>query len=141
MAVGYSDLIHATLSMSRPIHRPPPDHFPGYLDQPDRAVSHRATYLLHTWVTASAALTGFGMGVVLGLLLCGVYCAPKTLDKLLPWMSPHKTVLVSPSRRIVLIILGSLGITGLLPKAVIAMYLCFFPVTVAMVRFAIRHNA
>jgi len=33
-----------------------------------------------------------------------------------------------------LIILGSLGITGLFPKAVIAMYLCFFPVTVAMVQ-------
>jgi NitT/TauT family transport system permease protein len=35
---------------------------------------------------------------------------------------------------IVLVILGSLGLEGVLPKAVIAMYLCFFPVTVAMVQ-------
>jgi NitT/TauT family transport system permease protein len=35
---------------------------------------------------------------------------------------------------IVLIILGSLGFSGVWPKAVIAMYLCFFPVTVAMVQ-------
>jgi len=34
----------------------------------------------------------------------------------------------------VLVILGSLGFSGLLPKATIAMYLCFFPVTVAMVQ-------
>jgi NitT/TauT family transport system permease protein len=35
---------------------------------------------------------------------------------------------------IVLVILGSLGFSGVAPKAVIAMYLCFFPVTVAMVQ-------
>ena len=35
---------------------------------------------------------------------------------------------------IVLVILGSLGFAGVAPKAVIAMYLCFFPVTVAMVQ-------
>jgi NitT/TauT family transport system permease protein len=33
----------------------------------------------------------------------------------------------------VLVILGTLGLSGVAPKAVIAMYLCFFPVTVAMV--------
>jgi NitT/TauT family transport system permease protein len=35
---------------------------------------------------------------------------------------------------IVLVILGSLGFSGVAPKAAIAMYLCFFPVTVAMVQ-------
>jgi NitT/TauT family transport system permease protein len=32
------------------------------------------------------------------------------------------------------VILGSIGLTGVAPKAVIAMYLSFFPVTVAMVQ-------
>jgi NitT/TauT family transport system permease protein len=31
-------------------------------------------------------------------------------------------------------VLGSLGIDGLLPKAVISMYLCFFPVAIGMVK-------
>jgi NitT/TauT family transport system permease protein len=31
-------------------------------------------------------------------------------------------------------VLGSLGFVGLLPKAIISMYLCFFPVTVGMVK-------
>jgi NitT/TauT family transport system permease protein len=35
---------------------------------------------------------------------------------------------------IVLVILGTMGFSGVAPKAVIAMYLCFFPVTVAMVQ-------
>jgi NitT/TauT family transport system permease protein len=31
-------------------------------------------------------------------------------------------------------VLGSLGIDGLLPKAIISMYLCFFPVAIGMVK-------
>jgi NitT/TauT family transport system permease protein len=35
---------------------------------------------------------------------------------------------------IIIVIMGSLGVTGVLPKAVISMYLCFFPVAVALVK-------
>ena len=35
---------------------------------------------------------------------------------------------------IVIVILGSMGMTGLFPKAIISMYLCFFPVAVALVK-------
>ena len=45
-----------------------------------------------------------------------------------------QTVPVLAIAPIVLVILGSLGFAGVAPKAVIAMYLCFFPVTVAMVQ-------
>jgi NitT/TauT family transport system permease protein len=31
-------------------------------------------------------------------------------------------------------VLGNLGLSGLLPKAIISMYLCFFPVTIGMVK-------
>ena len=34
----------------------------------------------------------------------------------------------------VIVVLGSLGFTGLLPKSLISMYLCFFPVTIGMVK-------
>ncbi len=30
--------------------------------------------------------------------------------------------------------LGNIGITGLVPKSIISMYLCFFPVTIGMVK-------
>ena len=35
---------------------------------------------------------------------------------------------------IVIVILGSIGLTGLFPKSIISMYLCFFPVAVALVK-------
>jgi NitT/TauT family transport system permease protein len=52
----------------------------------------------------------------------------------LPWIVASQTVPVLAIAPIVLVILGSLGMEGLAPKAVIAMYLSFFPVTVAMVQ-------
>src|SRR5262249_60048517 len=35
---------------------------------------------------------------------------------------------------VVIVVLGNLGLTGLFPKAVISMYLCFFPVAIGMVK-------
>jgi NitT/TauT family transport system permease protein len=59
----------------------------------------------------------------------------RTLDRaLLPWVVASQTIPVLAIAPIVLVILGSLGFSGVLPKAVIAMYLCFFPVTVAAVQ-------
>jgi NitT/TauT family transport system permease protein len=34
----------------------------------------------------------------------------------------------------IIVVLGSIGLTGLLPKSLISMYLCFFPVTIGMVK-------
>jgi NitT/TauT family transport system permease protein len=130
------DLVTTSLNMSRPVLPAPHQiimeiwtsltHYP---------VTSPRNLLLHTWVTASAALTGFVLGVALGLVLAVCIVHSRSLDKaLLPWIVASQTVPVLAIAPIVLIILGSLGITGLLPKAFIAMYLCFFPVTIAAVQ-------
>lgn len=133
---NYHDLISATLSMTRPILPAPHQIIQDiWVSLTKWSITSPRNLLLHTWVTASAALTGFGMGVVLGLILAVCIVHSKTLDKaLLPWIVASQTVPVLAIAPIVLVILGSLGITGLMPKAVIAMYLCFFPVTIAMVQ-------
>ncbi|MGL5287266.1 MAG: ABC transporter permease [Aeromonas sp.] len=133
---GWQALVESTLSMSRPVlpapHQIVADIWVSLTHWP---ITSPRNLLLHTWVTASAALTGFAMGVVLGLLLAVLIVHSRTLDRaLLPWIVASQTVPVLAIAPIVLVILGSLGITGMLPKAVIAMYLCFFPVTVAMVQ-------
>ncbi|RLM23435.1 ABC transporter permease [Brenneria alni] len=133
---GWRDLVHTTLNMTRPVlptpHQILADIWTSLTKWP---VTSPRNLLLHTWVTASAALTGFVMGVVLGLGLAICIVHSRTLDKaLLPWIVASQTVPVLAIAPIVLIILGSLGITGLLPKATIAMYLCFFPVTIATVQ-------
>jgi len=91
--------------------------------------------LLHTAVTAQSTLVGFVLGTLLGVLLAVAIVHSRTVDKaLLPWIVASQTVPVLAIAPIVLVILGSLGFAGVAPKAAIAMYLCFFPVTVAMVQ-------
>lgn len=130
------DLLAATLNAKRPLlpapHQLVMDIWNSVTGWP---VDSPRNLLLHTWVTASAALTGFAMGVLLGVLLAIGIVHSRTLDKaLLPWIVASQTIPVLAIAPIVLIILGSLGITGLLPKATIAMYLCFFPVTLSTVQ-------
>jgi len=132
----WQDLISATLNMQRPIlpapHQIAVDLWSSIADWP---LTSPRNLLYHAGITAGAALTGFAMGVMLGLLLAICIVHSVTLDKaLLPWIVATQTVPVLAIAPIVLVILGSLGLTGLLPKATIAMYLCFFPVTVAMVQ-------
>jgi NitT/TauT family transport system permease protein len=91
--------------------------------------------LFHVAVTAQSTLVGFVMGTVLGLVLSVCIVHSRTLDRaLLPWIVASQSVPVLAIAPIVLVILGSMGLAGVAPKAVIAMYLCFFPVTVAMVQ-------
>lgn len=132
----WPDLIDATLNMQRPIlpapHQIAVDLWASIADWP---LSSPRNLLYHTGVTAGAALTGFVMGVALGLALSICIVHSPTLDKaLLPWIVASQTVPVLAIAPIVLVILGTLGFSGMLPKATIAMYLCFFPVTVAMVQ-------
>jgi NitT/TauT family transport system permease protein len=135
-AWGWRDLVDATFSMQRPVipapHQIALDLWSSIVDYP---LDSPRNLLLHTWVTAGATLTGFVMGVALGMLLAVCIVHFRTLDRaLMPWIVASQSVPVLAIAPIVLIILGSLGITGMLPKATIAMYLCFFPVTVAMVQ-------
>jgi NitT/TauT family transport system permease protein len=58
-----------------------------------------------------------------------------TLERaLFPWIIASQTVPVLAIAPIIIVILGSFNLTGVLPKALISMYLCFFPVVVAMVK-------
>ncbi len=72
------------------------------------------------------------MGTLLGLVLAVLIVHSRTLDRsLFPWIIASQTVPVLAIAPIVIVALGSMGLTGVFPKSVISMYLCFFPVTVA----------
>jgi len=135
-AWGWRDLLAATLDMQRPVlpapHQVALDFWHSLVDWP---VNSPRNLLFHVAVTAESTLWGFVMGTLLGLLLAVLIVHSRTLDRaLLPWIVASQTVPVLAIAPIVLVILGSLGVEGVAPKAVIAMYLCFFPVTVAMVQ-------
>ena len=91
--------------------------------------------LFHAFVTSSATLLGFVMGTLLGAVLAVLIVHSRTLDRsLFPWIIASQTIPVLAIAPIVIVILGSIGLTGLFPKAIISMYLCFFPVAVALVK-------
>ena len=130
------DLIATTWGMERPVlpapHQVALDLWHSMLDWP---LDSPRNLLYHTAVTAQSTLVGFVAGTLLGVLLAAAIVHSRTLDRaLLPWVVASQTVPVLAIAPIVLVILGSLGFSGVAPKAAIAMYLCFFPVTVAMVQ-------
>ena len=91
--------------------------------------------LFHAYVTSTATLLGFVMGTLLGAVLAVLIVHSRTLDRsLFPWVIASQTIPVLAIAPIIIIILGSLGLSGLVPKAIISMYLCFFPVAVALVK-------
>ena len=131
-----TDLISTTLNMQRPVlpapHQVVLDLYASLADWP---LDSPRNLLYHAAVTAQSTLVGFGLGTLLGMVLAAAIVFSRTLDRaLLPWIVASQTVPVLAIAPIVLVILGSLGFSGVAPKATIAMYLCFFPVTVAMVQ-------
>jgi NitT/TauT family transport system permease protein len=52
----------------------------------------------------------------------------------MPWIICSQMVPILAIAPIVIVVLGSIGIRGLLPKSIISAYLCFFPVTIGMVK-------
>lgn len=132
----WRDLVAATMDMQRPVmptpHQVALDFWSSLVDWP---LDSPRNLLFHVAVTAESTLWGFVLGTLLGLVLAVLIVHSRTLDRaLLPWIVASQTVPVLAIAPIVLVILGSLGFAGVAPKAVIAMYLCFFPVTVAMVQ-------
>jgi NitT/TauT family transport system permease protein len=133
---SFIDLARLTLSMDRPVLPAPHqialdlvDSIFGWpLDSPRNLLYHAA-------VTSSATLLGFVMGALLGAVLAVAIVHSRTLERsLFPWVIASQTIPVLAIAPIVIVILGSMGMTGTFPKAIISMYLCFFPVAVAMVK-------
>ena len=59
----------------------------------------------------------------------------RVLEKsLLPWIICSQMVPILALAPIFIVVLGAIGLHGLLPKSIISAYLCFFPITIGMVK-------
>ncbi|MEN3386234.1 MAG: NitT/TauT family transport system permease protein [Hyphomicrobiales bacterium] len=98
-------------------------------------VSSPRSLVFHGAITLSSTLLGFAFGAVLGMALAIGIVHVRTLEKsLLPWLIASQTIPILAIAPIVVVALGAAGITGLVPKALISMYLSFFPVAIGMVK-------
>ena len=130
------DLLKGTWNMERPV-LPAPDQIAVDLwkSTAQLKVTSKRSLLYHAYITASATLVGFAFGAVLGILLAAGIVHVRTLDRsLMPWIIASQTIPILAIAPMVIVILASIGVTGLIPKAIISMYLCFFPVAIGMVK-------
>jgi len=129
-------LVDAAWSMDRPVlpapHQIARDFYQTVFATP---IDSKRSLVYHAGVTVSATLVGFIFGALLGIALAiGIIHLPVLDRSLLPWIIASQTVPILAIAPMVVVVLGNLGFSGLLPKAIISMYLCFFPVTVGVVK-------
>ncbi|WP_299848977.1 ABC transporter permease [uncultured Roseovarius sp.] len=99
-----------------------------------RAFSKRSL-IYHSWVTFSSTMLGFVLGTGLGIALAVGIVYNRTMDmSVMPWVIASQTIPILAIAPMIIVVLNAVGISGLLPKAMISMYLSFFPVVVGMVK-------
>jgi NitT/TauT family transport system permease protein len=100
-----------------------------------KAVTSKRSLVYHAWVTLSATLLGFVLGTGLGVLLAVGIVFNRVMDmSVMPWVIASQTIPILAIAPMIIVVLNAVGLSGLLPKAVISMYLSFFPVVVGMVK-------
>ncbi|MDJ1008783.1 MAG: ABC transporter permease [Paracoccaceae bacterium] len=101
----------------------------------DFAPTDKRSLVFHAWATLSATLLGFAIGTGLGVLLAVGIVHNRAMDmSVMPWAIASQTIPILAIAPMVIVVLASVGLTGLLPKALISAYLSFFPVVVGMVK-------
>jgi NitT/TauT family transport system permease protein len=99
------------------------------------AVTSKRSLVYHAGITLSATLLGFAIGTGLGILLAVGIVHNKAMDRsLMPWVIASQTIPIIAIAPMVIVVLNAVGISGLLPKALISTYLSFFPIVVGMVK-------
>ena len=98
-------------------------------------ITSRRSLVYDAWVTLSSTLVGFALGTALGVLLAvGIVHLPTLERSIMPWIVASQTIPILAIAPMVIVVLAAIGVTGLLPKALISAYLSFFPVVVGMVK-------
>jgi NitT/TauT family transport system permease protein len=100
-----------------------------------RSVTSSRSLVYHSLVTLSSTMLGFAFGTALGILIAVGIVHVAALDRsLMPWIIASQTIPILALAPMIVVVLAAVGLTGLIPKALISTYLSFFPVAVGMVK-------
>jgi NitT/TauT family transport system permease protein len=101
----------------------------------EKKITSKRSLIFHSWITLSSTLLGFLIGTSLGILLAiGIVHNNAMNMSVMPWAIASQTIPILAIAPMIIVVLNSIGVQGLLPKAIISSYLCFFPVVVGMVK-------
>ena len=131
-----ADVVAGAMSAERPLLPAPHQVVAAFLDgvfgYPPLAPR---SLVYHSLVTVSATILGFVLGTLFGIVLALLIVHSRVLERsLLPWIICSQMVPIVALAPIFIVVLGAIGLQGLLPKAIISAYLCFFPITIGMVK-------
>jgi NitT/TauT family transport system permease protein len=136
VTLGFWDLVRDTWSQERP-KLPAPHQIVSDLWASTVEVrpTSKRSLIYHGWITLSATLLGFGLGALLGVALAVAIVHDRTTDaSVMPWVIASQTIPILAIAPMIIVVLNSIGLSGLIPKALISTYLSFFPVAVGMVK-------
>lgn len=98
-------------------------------------INSKRSLFYHGWITLSATLLGFIIGALTSILLSVFIVHSRTMERsLMPWVVASQTIPILAIAPMIIVVLNAVGVSGLLPKALVSAYLSFFPVVVGMVR-------
>lgn len=134
--ISFSQIVHNTMAQERPVLPAPHQVIAEIWDTTvNKPITSKRSLVYHAWITLSATLLGFGIGGVLGILLAIGIVHNRAMDRsLMPWVIASQTIPILAVAPMIIVVLNAIGISGLLPKALISTYLSFFPVVVGMVK-------
>jgi NitT/TauT family transport system permease protein len=134
--VAFSQIVPQTMALERPVlpapHQVAAELWKGVTGQ---KVTSKRSLVYHGALTLSATLLGFAIGTGFGIVLAIGIVYNRAMDlSVMPWAIASQTIPIVAIAPMVIVVLNSVGVTGLLPKALISAYLSFFPVVVGMVK-------
>ena len=99
------------------------------------APTSKRSLVHHAGVTLGPTLVGFAIGAALGVLLAVGIVHSRAMDmSVMPWAIASQTIPILALAPMIVVVMNSVGLGGVLPKAVISAYLSFFPVVVGMAK-------
>lgn len=100
-----------------------------------KKITSKRSLVYHGWITLSATLLGFAIGTSLGILLAVGIVHSRAMDmSVMPWAIVSQTIPIIAIAPMIIVVLYSIGVQGMIPKAIISAYLSFFPVVVGMAK-------
>lgn len=134
--VTISQIFEDTMSQERP-QLPAPHQVVSEIWKTTvlKKITSKRSLIYHAGITLSSTSLGFLMGSTLGILLAISIVHSKAMDmSVMPWIIASQTIPILAVAPMIIVVLNAIGISGLIPKAMISMYLSFFPVAVGMVK-------
>jgi NitT/TauT family transport system permease protein len=131
-----ADLVRDTMAQDRPI-LPAPHQIVIEIwnTTVKKKITSKRSLIYHGSITLSSTLLGFAMGTILGIGLAVSIVENRAMDKsLMPWIITSQTIPILAIAPMIIVVLNAVGLSGLVPKAMISTYLSFFPVVVGMVK-------